>query len=75
MLAGGVRTVMLAIKPNPTNPVTLNLFQGPSGRKPGSSGRIANRSAWCANARFGRGEKWILKQVQDDDAGEGAHRG
>ncbi len=39
----------------PTTPVTLNLFQGPS----------------CHSARTVQDEKWMLKQVQHDDEGEG----
>jgi hypothetical protein len=38
-----------------TSSVTLNLFQGPS----------------CPTAPSVRAEKWMLKQVQHDELGEG----
>ncbi len=50
-----------------TSPVTLNLFQGPSGRKSGASRRGTQPIGLFATARFGCGEKWALKQVQGDE--------
>ncbi len=49
------------------NIVTLNLFQGPSCRKPGASRIGANREFFARKPRSGCDEKWVLKQVQDDE--------
>jgi len=61
----------LTTNPTLTKPVTLNLFQGPSGRKFGANRRGAQPLGLFATARSGCGEKWVLKQVQDDDFGYG----
>ena len=52
---------------NITIPVTLNLFQGPSGRKYSviRSGGMA--ASFRAAQSIGRGAKWTLKQVQGDE--------
>ncbi len=52
---------------NVTSPVTLNLFQGPSGRKGGASRRGNPPLGLLAASRFGRGENWTLKKVQGDE--------
>ncbi|MBO9499625.1 MAG: hypothetical protein J7496_14975 [Novosphingobium sp.] len=57
------------------NSVTLNLFQGPSGRKADRCRIAAKPAGLRVAARFGGSAKWILKQVQDDEAGRGALRG
>ena len=56
-----------AVSPTLTNPVTLNLFQGPSGRTLGASRRGTQPIGLLANLRSGWGAKWVLKQVQDDE--------
>ncbi len=52
---------------NLSNPVTLNLFQGPflgTGRSVvGQQGR----AVWRSNATFRHGAQWTLKRVQGDD--------
>ena len=54
-----------------TNPVTLNLFQGPFLPASGVwSGTVANRVGSYA-ARSGSVARWTLKQVQGDDNGNG----
>ncbi len=65
----------LATHSTPTNPVTLNLFQGPSGRKSGASRRGTQTLGLLAITRSGGGVKWALKQVQGDDELSGALRG
>jgi hypothetical protein len=50
-----------------SNPVTLNLFQGPSGRKRGATRTGTHPAVWLATARSGCAEKWTLKQVQGDE--------
>ena len=59
--------MMVATKPTPTNPVTLNLFQGPLGRKRGARRTVAQPIGMLATAHSGCAEKWALKQVQGDD--------
>ena len=54
-----------------TKPVTLNLFQGPSGHKRGAIRRETHPTVWLATTRSGRGAKWTLKQVQGDEFGYG----
>ena len=61
--------MMGALSPTQTNPVTLNLFQGPSGRKLGARRTATQPTAWPANARSDCAEKWTLKQVQGDEYG------
>ena len=53
------------------NPVTLNLFQGPSGRTLSSLRRGGIVASSLATRRSGNGVKWTLKQVQGDDNGNG----
>jgi hypothetical protein len=58
-----------------TNPVTLNLFQGPSGRQDRSERYARNLTkGWrgLSNERTGWAEKWTLKQVQGDELGRGS---
>jgi hypothetical protein len=50
-----------------TSAVILNLFQDPSGRKPGACRDEHNGSAPLPNNASARVEKWVLKQVQDDE--------
>ena len=61
--------------PNPfafaTNPVTLNLFQGPSGRALSAKRRGGVLVSSFASQCSGNGAKWTLKQVQGDDNGNG----
>ena len=65
MLSGGVHPVIAAMAPS--NPVTLNLFQGPSS----GLGRWDWVSARGAVAFLNKAPReaatWILKQVQDDE--------
>jgi predicted amidohydrolase YtcJ len=49
--------------------VTLNLFQGPSCRKPGASRIGTCREVGVAEPRSGNLAKWTLKQVQGDGLG------
>ena len=58
---------MAATQPATTKPVTLNLFQGPSGSKRGASRTGAQPIGMLATAHSGCAEKWALKQVQGDD--------
>ncbi len=75
MLESGVCPLKRCVRPAPINPVTLNLFQGPSGRKRGAIGRGAHLTARLATQASGRGAKWTLKQVQGDDIGKAGLRG
>ena len=59
--------MMTTTTPTPTTPVTLNLFQGPSGRKLGAHRIATQPTVWLASARSGCGAKWTLKQVQGDE--------
>ena len=52
-----------------TNPVTLNLFQGPSGRTGGANRTGTLATGLLAAQHFGWGAKWTLKQVQGDETG------
>jgi hypothetical protein len=52
---------------NLTNPVTLNLFQGPSLRKPGARGRKQAEGLGAYLANTALAARWTLKQVQGDD--------
>ncbi len=58
-----------------TNPVTLNLFQGPFRCKPSfhlaGVKRADAEAAPCA-LKLSSAAQWVLKQVQDDYLGEGA---
>ncbi len=56
--------------PNLTSPVILNSFQDPSRPKRGAVRIKAESATWCANQHSAPNEKWILKQVQDDDFGK-----
>ncbi len=58
-----------------SKPVTLNSFQGPSGRKPGACRRGTHPAVWLANSCSGGDAKWVLKRVQDDDDFSGVRRG
>ncbi len=61
---------MRNLVPSPTTkPVILNSFQDPSGRKSSAFRPGAYSARKCAKPSSGRGEKWILKQVQDDEKG------
>ena len=51
----------------PTNPVTLNSFQGPSGRILGASWMGTKLACVFAILRSGCGDKWTLKRVQGDE--------
>ena len=62
----------LAAKLNLSGPVTLNLFQGPSGRTRGASRIGTQLAAQRATARSVWGAKWTLNQVQGDEVGSGA---
>ena len=59
--------MMLSHSPTQTHSVTLNLFQGPSGRKLGAGRTGTQPIGLLANARSGRGAKWTLKRVQGDE--------
>ncbi len=52
-----------------SGPVILNLFQDPSGREFRCRREKANRPVCTFPAPPGQAEQWILKQVQDDHAG------
>ena len=54
------------------NLVTLNLFQGPSGRNCGVIRRGIHPTGRLAAARSGQAAKWALKQVQGDEQGKAA---
>ena len=64
MFAGGVCAVNPVAQSFLPKFVTLNLFQGPSGRKPGASRKGTGPTGLLATARSGRWEKWALKHVQ-----------
>ena len=49
--------------------VILNLFQDPSGLTHSAFRPGAYSASKCAKPSSGRAEKWILKQVQDDEKG------
>jgi len=53
-----------------TNPVILNLFQDPSGRKFGASRIGAMPTNQPTTPRSGCWDKWALKQVQGDERRE-----
>jgi len=56
-----------------TNPVTLNLFQGPSCRHAPERAGAAMEACGTGGASghgTARAEKWTLKQVQGDEMGE-----
>ena len=61
----------MSVSSNPTthNSVTLNLFQGPSGRTNGARGLGGKQASKPASSYSVREEKWALKQVQGDDIG------
>ena len=65
---------MSAAKSNLSGPVTLNLFQGPSGRKRGAIRKDTRPTGRLAMARSVSAETWTLKQVQGDLVGEGLLR-
>ena len=50
-----------------TSPVTLNLFQGPSGSTGGAIRKGNLPTGLLAKLRSGLGVKWTLKQVQGDE--------
>ncbi|MGE8142155.1 hypothetical protein ACQKOE_09290 [Novosphingobium sp. NPDC080210] len=52
-----------------SRPVILNLFQDPSGRESRLRRGKVNRPVCTFPAPTGQAEEWILKQVQDDEAG------
>jgi hypothetical protein len=54
-----------------TNPVTLNLFQGPFGRTGRSAVGKPDRAVCSSDAASEGGARWMLKQVQHDEIGEG----
>ena len=66
MFAGGVCAVNPVAQSFLPKFVTLNLFQGPSGRKPGASRTGTGPTGLLATARSGWEAKWALKQVQGD---------
>ena len=68
----GIYSVSLAVKPILAGIVTLNLVQGPSGRKRSASRKGDQSAVQRANARFVWGAKWTLNQVQGDKVGQEA---
>jgi hypothetical protein len=62
---------MIPILSTQPNPVTLNLFQVPSCRKPRGPVGMPSGAILLPNNASACAEKWTLKQVQGDDEGEG----
>ena len=54
-----------------TNPVTLNVFQGPTGRMRGAGRLGRTLASLLAIQRSGRRGTWTLNRVQGDEFGYG----
>jgi hypothetical protein len=59
------------LSPAFSHTVTLNLFQGPSCRKRGAVGQGASRTGRAGFVPTMQSAKWMLKQVQHDEHGNG----